>query len=53
MSYCSNTREKIAPAPIPRPRIKQPYKRFLVLDIEATCDLGKDYDYPNEIIVCT
>lgn len=30
---------------------KQPFKAFLVLDIEGTCDLDTDYDYPNEIIV--
>lgn len=33
------------------PRIKQPFEVFLVLDIEGTCDLGTDFNYPNEIIV--
>ncbi|KAF8162991.1 ribonuclease H-like domain-containing protein [Crassisporium funariophilum] len=29
---------------------KQPYEVFLVLDIEGTCKLGGDFEYPNEII---
>ncbi|PPQ68968.1 hypothetical protein CVT24_000357 [Panaeolus cyanescens] len=29
---------------------KQPYDAFLVLDIEGTCKLGTDFNYPNEII---
>jgi hypothetical protein len=33
------------------PRIKQPFEVFLVLDIEGTCDVGTNFDYPNEIIV--
>ena len=33
------------------PRIKQPFEVFLVLDIEGTCDLGTNFNYPNEIIV--
>ena len=33
------------------PRVKQPFEVFLVLDIEGTCDLGTDFNYPNEIIV--
>jgi len=32
-------------------RTKQPYEAFLVLDVEGTCQLGSDYNYPNEIIV--
>ena len=32
---------------------RQPYEVFLVLDIEGTCDQGTDFNYPNEIIVCT
>jgi hypothetical protein len=32
-------------------RTKQPYEAFLVLDVEGTCHLGSDYNYPNEIIV--
>ena len=32
-------------------RVKQPYEAFLVLDIEGTCELGTDFNYPNEIIV--
>lgn len=44
---------KIASSPISSkdPRIKQPFEVFLVLDIEGTCDLGTDFNYPNEIIV--
>lgn len=44
---------KITPSPISfkGPRIKQPFEVFLVLDIEGTCDLGTDFNYPNEIIV--
>ena len=43
----------MTPSPISfkGPRIKQPFEVFLVLDIEGTCDLGTDFDYPNEIIV--
>jgi 3'-5' exoribonuclease 1 len=43
---------KITPSPISfkGPRIKQPFEVFLVLDIEGTCDLGTDFNYPNEII---
>ena len=46
-------REKKAPASISfqGPRIKQPYEVFLILDIEGTCDLGTNFNYPNEIIV--
>lgn len=33
-------------------RTKQPYEAFLVLDVEATCQLGADFNFPNEIIVC-
>lgn len=29
----------------------QPYEVFLVLDLEGTCKLGTDFNYPNEIIV--
>jgi len=32
-------------------REKQPYEAFLVLDVEATCHEGSDFDWPNEIIV--
>ena len=44
---------EITPSPIPvkGPRCKQPFEVFLVLDIEGTCDLGTDFNYPNEIIV--
>lgn len=29
---------------------KQPYDAFLVLDVEATCHEGTDFNFPNEII---
>jgi len=39
------------PQSTPDTRVKQPYEAFLVLDIEGTCELGTDFNYPNEIIV--
>ncbi|KAI0078183.1 hypothetical protein K474DRAFT_967896 [Panus rudis PR-1116 ss-1] len=36
--------------PIDRTFVKQPYDAFLVLDVEATCMPGTDFNYPNEII---
>jgi len=57
MRYPDNVRPtkrvNMAPASVPfkGPRTKQPYDVFLVLDIEGTCDLGTDFNYPNEIIV--
>jgi hypothetical protein len=33
------------------PSAKQVYDAFLVVDFEGTCELGSDFDYPNEIIV--
>jgi hypothetical protein len=42
------------PTPSKSPsRARQPFEAFLVLDVEATCQLGTDFDYPNEIIVST
>ncbi|KAG6829986.1 hypothetical protein H0H87_009593 [Tephrocybe sp. NHM501043] len=38
------------PAPPPPPRAKQHYEAFLVLDVEATCQQGTDFNFPNEII---
>ncbi|TFK42902.1 ribonuclease H-like domain-containing protein [Crucibulum laeve] len=32
------------------PNTRQPYDMFLVLDVEATCHLGTDFNYANEII---
>lgn len=32
-------------------RVKQPYEAFLLLDVEGTCELGTNFNYPNEIIV--
>ncbi|KAL0947144.1 hypothetical protein HGRIS_013272 [Hohenbuehelia grisea] len=37
------------PASKQQPR-RQLYDAFLVLDVEATCQLGSSFDYPNEII---
>ncbi|KXN82506.1 3'-5' exonuclease eri1 [Leucoagaricus sp. SymC.cos] len=31
-------------------RVQQPYDAFLILDVEATCFQGTDFNYPNEII---
>lgn len=31
--------------------VKQPYDAYLVLDVEATCMPGTDFNYANEIIV--
>ncbi|KAJ6547347.1 ribonuclease H-like domain-containing protein [Mycena capillaripes] len=31
-------------------KVKQPYDAFLLLDVEATCQRGTNFDYPNEII---
>jgi hypothetical protein len=28
------------------------HSTYLVLDVEGTCEPGKNFDYPNEIIVC-
>jgi hypothetical protein len=36
----------------PQP-VTQPYDVFLVLDVEATCQQGTDFNFPNEIIVRT
>lgn len=36
---------------IDRTYVKQSYDAFLVLDVEATCMPGTDFNYPNEIIV--
>jgi hypothetical protein len=38
--------EKISPP-------RQPWEYFLVLDVEATCVAGTDFNWPNEIIVRT
>jgi hypothetical protein len=34
---------------VPTPR--QPYEALLILDVEATCHPGTDFNFPNEIIV--
>lgn len=49
----SRTKKPFVPVPISPvdTRPKQPYDAFLVLDIEGTCNLGTDFNYPNEIIV--
>ncbi|KAJ7098126.1 ribonuclease H-like domain-containing protein [Mycena belliarum] len=31
-------------------KVKQPYDAFLLVDVEATCNAGTDFSYPNEII---
>lgn len=35
--------------PVRPPR--QPYLSYLCFDVEGTCEGGKGFDYPNEIIV--
>lgn len=42
--------KKVA-SPAAKPSTAQPYDVFLVLDLEGTCELGTNFDYPNEIIV--
>ena len=43
--------EMIKEPAIDRTFVKQTYEAFLVLDVEATCMPGTDFNYPNEIIV--
>lgn len=46
------TKKSLAPTePFCKQKTKQPYEAFLVLDLEGTCKLGTDFNYPNEIIV--
>lgn len=40
---------KRAAMPVRPPR--QPYLSYLCFDVEGTCEGGKGFDYPNEIIV--
>lgn len=50
----SSPQPRVTPAKPPsptKPKPKQPFHAFLVLDVEGTCQLGSDFDYPNEIIV--
>jgi len=42
--------DKDEPMQVPLPRACQPYEFFLVLDVEATCVAGTDFNWPNEII---
>ncbi|KAJ3476341.1 hypothetical protein NLI96_g11223 [Meripilus lineatus] len=61
-SSSSNTEPTESPLPSPemqkqkvdayidRTLVKQTYDAFLVLDVEATCVQGADFNYPNEII---
>ncbi|KAF8969802.1 hypothetical protein BDZ97DRAFT_1902227 [Flammula alnicola] len=57
MRYHKNPRHVQTKRPVPAtespniiPRTRQPYEAFLVLDLEGTCKLGTDFNYPNEII---
>ncbi|KAF9448333.1 hypothetical protein P691DRAFT_729758 [Macrolepiota fuliginosa MF-IS2] len=34
----------------PPAKVQQPYDALLILDVEATCFQGTDFNYPNEII---
>lgn len=50
-SHSSDT-EKPIPAPIsPKKWGKQPIRHFLCFDVEATCREGREFNFPNEIIV--
>ncbi|KAJ6546468.1 ribonuclease H-like domain-containing protein [Mycena vulgaris] len=40
----------VSAAPFSASKVKQPYDAFLLLDVEATCQKGTDFNYPNEII---
>ena len=58
MPYPRRTRQfgkplNLAPDPIQpqAEKSKQPCEAFLVLDVEATCQEGTDFNFPNEIIV--
>ena len=48
---CRPRRGRQSNAPSSSPTPSQPIDLFLVLDIEATCQQGCDFNYPNEIIV--
>ncbi|KAG5728368.1 3'-5' exoribonuclease 1 [Termitomyces sp. T112] len=57
MGYTRRSRslkKQIGSLPFPQPplplRAKQYYDAFLVLDVEATCQQGTDFNFPNEII---
>lgn len=45
---CNYLPPNSTPAPL---RVRQPYDVLLVLDVEATCLPGTDFNWPNEIIV--
>ncbi|KAF9533379.1 ribonuclease H-like domain-containing protein [Crepidotus variabilis] len=40
----------VSPSQVLPLRSKQYYDAFLVVDVEGTCKLGTDFNYPNEII---
>lgn len=46
----SKETKEVTATPRPRPH-RQPYLSFLCFDVEATCEAGTNFDYPNEIIV--
>lgn len=48
----SETEKSPIIAPIsPKKWGKQPVRSFLCFDVEATCREGREFDFPNEIIV--
>lgn len=58
MRYQKSTRQfktkkqtVVKESPCVTPKTTQPYDAFLVLDLEGTCELGTNFNYPNEIIV--
>ncbi|KAJ7109163.1 ribonuclease H-like domain-containing protein [Mycena epipterygia] len=44
------TQSVVASSNASESKVKQPYDAFLLLDVEATCQKGSDFNYPNEII---
>ena len=46
------TQDAMVRADIDWTAVRQPYDAYLVLDVEATCMPGTDFNYANEIIVC-
>ncbi|KAJ7489919.1 ribonuclease H-like domain-containing protein [Mycena galericulata] len=49
-STAATHKEVIGPGAVSASKAKQTYDAFLVLDVEATCQAGSNFDYPNEII---
>lgn len=50
-SSSSGSSEKPVPPISAKKWGKQPIRSFLCFDVEATCREGREFDFPNEIIV--